>query len=226
MGPATERVQVRRQPDRASYDDDAVHAVLDEGLVGHLGIVDDGQPFVLPVGYARDGDRVLLHASTGSRLARLAATDPVCLTVTLLDGLVLARSAFHHSMDYRSVIILGQPQLIDDPYAKRAALHRLVEHLAPGQSTATRPPSGKELAATAVLTLGLAECSVKMRTGGPVDDDEDYALPIWAGVLPLTLTVGPLQADPANLAGLHPPEHLVHYRRPSKLRATEGATEG
>ena len=182
---ATERTRLRRLPEKAATDTDALHAVLDAGLVAHVAVVSDGQPYVLPVGYARDGERVLLHGSTGSRLFRaLAAGAPTCLTVTLLDGLVLARSAFESSMNYRSVMVLGSCTELHGA-DKDAALRRLSDHLLPDRWDDVRPPSRKELAKTTVLALPLDECSVKISTGGPDDAPEDLDRPTWAGHVPI-----------------------------------------
>ncbi|MCI4064375.1 pyridoxamine 5'-phosphate oxidase family protein [Micromonospora sp. R77] len=183
-----------------------MHAVLDAGRVGHLAIADGTQPYALPVAYARDGDRVLLHGSTGSRLFRhLAAGAPACLTVTLLDGLVLARSAFESSMNYRCAMVLGTLVALGGD-EKPAALERLSEHLLPGRWAVIRPPSAKELAATLVLALPLAECSVKISAGPPDDPDDDLDRPVWAGVVPVVETYGPPQPDPRLRHDLPPPE--------------------
>ena len=179
----TERTLVRRLPERAAYDRATVHAILDEGFLCHLGFVVDGQPYVIPTGYARVGDTVFLHGSTGSRLGLRPGMD-VCVTVTLVDGLVLARSAFHHSMNYRSVMAIGRTRPVTDPGEKEAALRALVEHIVPGRSDEVRGGDSRELAATAVLALPLAEVSAKVRTGPPKDDEPDYALPIWPGSSP------------------------------------------
>lgn len=185
-----------RNPDRVQYDRAAVHAVLDEALVAHVGFVVDGAPVVLPHLHARLDDTLYLHGSTGARALRGAGDGlAVCVTVTLLDGLVLARSAFHHSVDYRSVVAHGVARPVLDVDEKRHALAALVDHVARGRATQTRAPSGKELAATAVLALPLEQVSLKVRTGGPRDDDADLGLPHWAGVLPLSLQPGPPQPD-------------------------------
>ena len=211
--PRTERTQVRRLPERAAYDRATVHAILDEGFICHVGFVSGGQPFVVPTGYARAGETLYLHGSTGSRLGLRPEMD-VCVTVTLLDGIVLARSAFHHSMNYRSVMAIGRTKAITDPDEKEAALRALVEHIVPGRSDAVRGGDRRELAATAVLALPLAEVSAKVRTGPPVDDEPDYDLPIWAGVLPLRQVaeapvpddrLDPALAVPAHVAGWHRP---------------------
>ncbi|MBO9539741.1 pyridoxamine 5'-phosphate oxidase family protein [bacterium] len=188
--PPTERSTIKRRAKRAAYDREVVHAILDEGLVGHVGFVADGQPFVIPMAYARIDETLYLHGAAASRLLRtLRAGADVCLSVTLLDGLVLARSAFHHSMNYRSVVVFGQASLVEDESAKREALRALTEHLTPGRWEVARQPSSAELAGTMVLALPIAEASAKIRTGGPVDDEDDYALPVWAGVVPLKLTM-------------------------------------
>jgi hypothetical protein len=185
----TERTQVRRLPKRGVYERETVYRILDEGLVCHIGFVADGKPVVIPTGYGRKGDMLYVHGSPASRMFRaLGEGADVCITVTLLDGLVLARSAFHHSMNYRSVVIFGKATLLEDPAAKREALHIFTEHVAPGRWQEVRKPSEKELRSTTVLAIPLEEVSAKVRTGPPLDDEEDYALPVWAGVLPLEIT--------------------------------------
>ena len=210
----TPRTTVRRLPDRARYDRDTLESILDEGLVCHVGFVDGGQPFVVPSAYARRGDRIVIHGSAASRMIRaLAAGAPACVTVTLLDGLVLARSSFHHSMNYRSVVVLGTATEITDPEDKRRALDAIVEHVVPGRLSSVRSPSEVEMRATRVVELPLDEASAKVRTGPPKDDEADYALGIWAGELPLRLD--PLvPVDDARLApGLTPPPHVTGWRR-------------
>jgi uncharacterized protein len=193
----TARTRVRRGADKAGYDRGVVDAVLDAGLVAHLAVTEaDGQPYVLPVAYARDGDRVLVHGSTGSRLFRaLADGAPTCLTVTLLDGLVLARSVFESSMRYRSVMVLGRATLLDGDEAW-AAYARLTEHLMPGRWDDARQPTPKERAATLVLALPLDECSVKVSDGWPEDEDDDLDLPVWAGVVPVRTVLGSPEPAP------------------------------
>jgi nitroimidazol reductase NimA-like FMN-containing flavoprotein (pyridoxamine 5'-phosphate oxidase superfamily) len=199
----TERTIPTRSRDRASYDRASVHSILDESYVCHLGFVRDGAPVVLPTLYGRIGDRLYVHGSTGSRPLRMAGagggTDPglpVCLTVTHVDGLVLARSAFHHSINYRSVVVHGTAHQVTDPEELRTALDALVDHVVPGRSYDSRPANAKELAATAVLRLDLDEVSAKVRTGGPNDDPEDVSLPYWSGVIPVRKTYGtPIPAD-------------------------------
>jgi nitroimidazol reductase NimA-like FMN-containing flavoprotein (pyridoxamine 5'-phosphate oxidase superfamily) len=185
----TERTQVRRLPKRGLYEREAVYRILDEGLICHIGFMAEGKPVVIPTGYGRRGDTLYVHGSPASRMFRaMGAGADVCVTVTLVDGLVLARSAFHHSMNYRSVVIFGKAVLVEDPAAKREALEVFTEHVARGRWQEVRQPSEKELQSTTVLAIPLEEVSAKVRTGPPLDDEEDYALPVWAGVLPLHLT--------------------------------------
>jgi uncharacterized protein len=209
----TERTRVRRLPERAAYDRATVHAILDEGFICHVGFVVDEQPHVIPTGYVRVGETVYLHGSSGSRLG-LRPGMPICVTVTLLDGIVLARSAFHHSMNYRSVMAIGRTRPVTDPGEKVAALRALVEHIVPGRSGAVRGGDRQELAATAVLALPLDEVSAKVRTGPPKDDEPDYALPIWAGVLPLALTPGEPAPDPVLDPSIPTPDHVASWSRP------------
>ncbi len=187
----TLRTRVIREPQRAVYDRDAVNHILDEGFLCHVGFVADGRPFVIPTSYGRDGDALYIHGSAASRMLRnLDQGIPVCVTVTLLDGLVLARSIFNHSMNYRSVVILGTATLVDDPAEKLAALRVLSEHILPHRWDDVREPNEKELKATSVLTIPIDEFSAKVRVGPPVDDEEDYSFPTWAGVIPLEMTPG------------------------------------
>jgi nitroimidazol reductase NimA-like FMN-containing flavoprotein (pyridoxamine 5'-phosphate oxidase superfamily) len=209
----TVRTRVRRRAGRGDYRRTTIDAILDEGMVAHVGVVSDGQPFVIPVLYARDGDRLYLHGSPLSRLlSTLAQGVPMCLTVTLLDGLVLARSAFHHSMNYRSVVILGEGRAMADPARKDQALRAIVEHIVPGRSDDARGPNRKELKATEVIELTIDEASAKIRTGPPVDAGGDMSLPVWAGELPLSLRVGEAVADAG--CGLPAPEYVTAYGRP------------
>jgi uncharacterized protein len=196
----TDRTRVRRLPKRAVYDKDQVYAILDEAYLCHVGFVVDGRPFVIPTGYARSGDQLYVHGSAASRmLGALASGIDVCITITLVDGFVLARSAFHHSMNYRSVVILGEARVVTDPDEKREALHCFTNHLVPGRWEEVRQPAEQELKATTVLAVPLEEVSAKIRTGAPLDDEEDYALPVWAGVVPVALRTGEPIAD-ARLA--------------------------
>ncbi|MDI9889055.1 pyridoxamine 5'-phosphate oxidase family protein [Streptomyces sp. HNM0645] len=207
---STDRTVPTRARERASHDRALVHSILDETSVCHLGFVRDGAPVVLPTLYGRVGDVLYVHGSTGSRPLRMAGqTDPgleVCLTVTHVDGLVLARSAFHHSINYRSVVVHGTARQVTDPEEKRTALDALVDHVVPGRSSDSRPANAKELAATAVLRLDLDEVSAKVRTGGPNDDPEDLALPHWTGVVPLVRGHGvPVPADDMDPSVVLPP---------------------
>ncbi|MEV6511385.1 pyridoxamine 5'-phosphate oxidase family protein [Streptomyces sp. NPDC051642] len=213
--PPTDRTVPTRSAERASYDKELVHAILDQAYVCHLGFVRDGMPVVLPTLYGRVGERLYVHGSTGARPLRMTGQAdpglPVCLTVTHVDGLVLARSAFHHSINYRSVVVHGIAHQVTDPEEKRTALDALVDHVVPGRSADSRPANKKELAATMVIRLDLDEVSAKLRTGGANDDPEDLDLPHWAGVVPLSPAYGaPLPNDdlapgtelPAYLAAL------------------------
>ncbi|WP_217250565.1 pyridoxamine 5'-phosphate oxidase family protein [Streptomyces sp. AC602_WCS936] len=211
--PSTDRTVPTRSPERASYDKELVHSILDEGYVCHLGFVRDGAPVVLPTLYGRVGERLYVHGSTGSRPLRMTgAADPglpVCLTVTHVDALVLARSAFHHSINYRSVVVHGTAYDVTDPEEKRTALDALVDHVVPGRSRDSRPANKKELAATAVIRLDLNEVSAKLRTGGVNDEPEDLALPHWAGLVPLRKGYDAPVADPGLDAGTGLPEYLA-----------------
>jgi uncharacterized protein len=213
--PASDRSRVHRIPERGAYDRETLLAILDEGLVAHVGFAgEDGQPYVLPMAYARQGERLLLHGSVLSRLMqRTAEGVPVCVTVTLLDGLVLARSVFHHSMNYRSAVVLGRAAAIRDRAEKLAALEALVEHLTPGRSTEARGPSEKELAATEIVAVPLDEASAKIRSGPPKDAKADLDLDVWAGVVPLRLVAGAPETSPDARAGLAVPAAASRYRR-------------
>jgi uncharacterized protein len=208
----TEQTRLRRLPERGAYDRATVHAILDEGFICHVGFVAGEQPHVIPTSYVRVGETLYLHGSSGSRLG-LRPGMPVCVTVTLLDGIVLARSAFHHSFQYRSVVALGRTRLVTDAEEKDAALSALVEHIVPGRSTDVRPGDRRELAATAVLALPLEEVSAKVRTGDPKDDEEDYDLPYWAGVLPLALEPGRPVPDPRLKPGIPVPPYVTAWKR-------------
>jgi nitroimidazol reductase NimA-like FMN-containing flavoprotein (pyridoxamine 5'-phosphate oxidase superfamily) len=206
-GPSrSERTRVRREPQRGVYARGAIDAILDEGLVCHLGFVSEGQPYVIPTLYARLGDEVLVHGSSASRMLRtLGGGVDCCLTVTLLDGIVLARSIFNHSINYRSVVVLGRATAVVGPAGKLRALEAFSDRLLPGRWADVRPPTETELKATSILRLPLDEASAKVRTGPPEDDEADYDRPVWAGVIPLALAVGEPEADPRLGPGLDAP---------------------
>lgn len=212
--PRTERTTLKRLPKRGVYDRKLVYGILDEGLFCHVGFAVDSRPFVIPTGYARVDDQLYVHGSQASRMLRtLAGGIDVCVTVTLLDGLVLARSAFHHSMNYRSVVIFGRATVVEEEQAKLAALFAFSEHVIPGRWDEVREPTEQELRATTVLSLALAEVSAKVRTGPPLDDEEDYALPVWAGVIPLRLVADKPIDDPRLPEGIEPPPYTNNYKR-------------
>ncbi len=205
-------LRVRRRPDRAGYDADEVAAILDAGFVCHVAVVRDGRPVVIPMLYARDSDRVLLHGSTATGLFRDLARDPrVCVEVTHVDALVLARSAFHHSLNYRSVVVHGEAELITSDAEKADALRILLDHITPGQWRAVRQPSPGELRQTDVWAVSLARASAKSRSGPPADDVDDQRLPVWAGLLPLTVQAGPPVPDEHVPDRVPPPAHLVSW---------------
>ena len=205
----TPRTKLRRLPKRGAHDRETIDAILDEALICHLGFVHDGRPAVIPTLHARAGDEVFLHGSAASRMLRALATGiEACLTVTLVDGLVLARSAFHHSVNYRSVVLYGTATPVTEPEAKERALEAFTEKLVPGRWAAVRPPTRKELKGTAALALPITEGSAKVRTGPPIDDDEDYALDAWAGVVPIRTEMLPPEPDPRLRAGIDTPAHV------------------
>ena len=210
----TARTRVVREPDRGVYDRETAYQILDEGFLCHVGFVVDGQPFVMPTSYGRKEGNLYIHGSAASRMLRQMKDGvPVCVTVTLLDGLVLARSVFNHSMNYRSIVILGKATLVDDPQEKLAALRALSEHIIPGRWEDVRQPNDRELKATSVLRVPIEEFSAKVRTGPPIDDQEDYSFPTWAGVLPLKTEAGEPVADPKLEAGRELPEYIRSYSR-------------
>lgn len=212
--PQTDRTKLKRLPKRGHFDRDTVYAILDEGFICHVGFAVDGQPFVIPTGYARVDDKLYIHGSQASRMLRsLAGGLDACVTVTIVDGLVLARSAFHHSMNYRSVLVFGHATLVDDPREKYDALLALSEHIVHGRWADVREPNEQEMKQTTVLCLPMEEASAKIRTGPPLDDEEDYALPMWAGVVPLTLVAGEPVNDPRLPEGVPVPEYAAHYKR-------------
>jgi uncharacterized protein len=211
----TPRTRVVRESDRGVYDRDTINSILDEGFLCHVGFIIDGQPFVIPTSYGRNGEVLYIHGSAASRMLRnLDKGIPVCVTVTLLDGLVLARSVFNHSMNYRSVVILGTATLIGNPEEKLAALLTLSEHILPGRWNDSRQPNEKELKATSVLRIPIDEFSAKVRVGPPIDDEPDYDFPTWAGVIPLETTVGTPIRDERCQREL--PEYLRNYSRRRK----------
>ena len=206
----TPRTQVRRLPKRGVYDRDAINAILDEGFLCHLGFSVDGQPYVIPTGYARSGEQVYIHGSAASRMLReLISTVPMCFTVTLLDGLVLARAAFHHSMNYRSVVVLGQARQVHDADEKTEALRCFTNHVLSGRWDDVRLPNAQELKATHVIALPLNEASAKVRSGPPIDDEPDYELDIWAGVVPLRQVAGDPIPDVRNHTAGPVPKYLI-----------------
>lgn len=210
----SERSRVRQARERGSYDRATAYSIIDEALICHAGFSLDGQPFVIPMLHARDGDRLLLHGAVASRFQqRTSAGLELCVTVTLLDGLVLARSTFHHSANYRSVMVFGTARVITEAGEKGRALERLVEHVVPGRSAHARSGNRKELNATGVIELPIDEFSIKSRTGMPADAAGDLELPVWAGVLPLDLAVGTPQADEHTPSDIQPPDYVTAYRR-------------
>jgi uncharacterized protein len=209
----TERTVLHRLRERGATDRSALYDVLDTGLICHLGVIIDGSPVVLPTGYGRIGEILYLHGSSANRSFQFAEDQDVCVTVTLLDALVCARSVFHNSMNYRSAVIFGTARMVTDGDERLAAIEAITEHLIPGRWEHSRKPTRKELAATAVIALSLDEASVKIRSGGPKDDDEDYELDYWAGVLPITLTVGAAQPDSKLADGIGVPSHIASLER-------------
>src|SRR5271155_2235415 len=210
----TARTQVRRLPDRGHHDSETVHRILDEGFLCHVGFVVDGQPFVIPTSYGRKDANLYIHGSAASRMLRqMKESIPVCITVTLLDGLVLARSIFNQSMNYRSVVVLGKATLVDDPQEKFAALRLLSEHILPGRWADSRQPNASELKQTSVLKLPIEEFSAKVRVGPAIDDEEDYSFPTWAGVIPLEMIAGAPIDDARLDSGQEVPEYAKHYSR-------------
>ncbi|MHB8216131.1 MAG: pyridoxamine 5'-phosphate oxidase family protein [Candidatus Sulfotelmatobacter sp.] len=210
----TPRTRLVREADRAVYDREAAYRILDEGFLCHVGFVTDGQPFVIPTSYGRKDDSLFIHGSAASRMLRTVKESvPVCITVTLLDGLVLARSIFNHSMNYRSVVVLGKAKLVDDAAEKIEALRLLSEHIIPGRWADSRQPNERELKATSILRVPIDEFSAKVRKGPVVDDEEDYSFPTWAGVVPLEMVAG----EPIDDERLNPkrevPRYAKHYAR-------------
>jgi len=212
--PQTERTTLKRLPKRGVYDRQLVYGILDEGFICHVGFAVEGQPFVIPTGYARVDEQLFIHGSQVSRMLRtLSSGIDVCVAVTLVDGLVLARSAFHHSINYRSVVMFGHATIVDDREAKLAALFAFSEQVIPARWNDVREPTEQELRATTVLSLPLVEVSAKVRTGPPIDDEEDYALNVWAGVLPLKIEAGAPINDPRLPEAIAPPSYTLKYSR-------------
>lgn len=212
--PQTNRTKLKRLPKRGHFDRETVYGILDEGFICHIGFVVDGHPVVIPTGYARVDDKLYVHGSQASRMLRTLANGiDACVTVTLIDGLVLARSAFHHSINYRSVVVFGRATLVADPKEKYEALVALSEHIIRGRWNDVREPTEQEMIQTTVLSLTLEEVSAKIRTGPPIDDEEDYELPMWAGVLPLKLVTGEPVNDPRLPDGIAVPDYVKNYKR-------------
>jgi nitroimidazol reductase NimA-like FMN-containing flavoprotein (pyridoxamine 5'-phosphate oxidase superfamily) len=211
---STERSQLHRLPRRGSYDSAVIYQILDSAFLAHVGFLQEGQPFVIPTLYGREGDKLYLHGAAASRMLReLESGVPACVTATLVDGLVLARSAFHHSMNYRSVVAFGIARKIVDADQKICALRTISEHVIAGRWNAVRGPSEKELKATTVLEFAIEEASAKIRTGQPVDDEEDYGLPVWAGIIPLQMEAETPVPDPRLTNGVNTPEHVLRYQK-------------
>jgi nitroimidazol reductase NimA-like FMN-containing flavoprotein (pyridoxamine 5'-phosphate oxidase superfamily) len=210
----TKRTTVRRKKERARYDVDTIHAILDEGMVCHVAFLVDAEPWAIPTAYVRIDDAIYLHGATGNHTLRtLAAGGPACVTITLVDGLVLARSAFHHSINYRSVVLFGRAERIDDAGHKTEVMQALVEHLVPGRMADARTPTPEEIRMTLVLRIPIDEASAKVRVGGPIDDEVDLALPVWAGVIPLSLRAGEPQAEPELIDRIETPSYATMYSR-------------
>lgn len=211
--PITDQNRVRRVPKRGAYDKETVYSIVDDALICHVGLIENGRPVVIPTIHARDGDSILLHgASTSRMLNHVGAGHDICITVTHLDGLVLARSVFHHSMNYRSAVLFGKGQLIEDPNKKMKALEIFTEKLIPGRWDDARLPNANEAKATHIVAVEIDMASAKVRVGPPGDDDEDYALDVWAGVLPMRTVFGELDVDPLLKEGVDVPDYLLAYQ--------------
>ena len=211
----TPRNRVRRLPERADYDRDTIYSIIDEALICHVGFTVDGQPFVIPTIHARMDDTLILHGAKASRLLKhVQSGAAMCVAVTLLDGLVVARSAFHNSMNFRSVVLFGTGYVIEGEEERLAALAAITDHVVPGRWRDSRPPNRKELNATTVVALPIESATAKLRAGPPGDDDEDYSLPIWAGVIPIQQTFGAPEDDPRLTDGVPAPDYITGYRRP------------
>jgi nitroimidazol reductase NimA-like FMN-containing flavoprotein (pyridoxamine 5'-phosphate oxidase superfamily) len=210
----TEKTKIKRFPLRAHYDRDTIYRILDEALICHVGFAVQGQPYVIPINFARMEDHIVLHGAKASRLMKhIEAGHPVCVEAAIVDGLVLARSVFHHSVNYRSVVVFGKGRLVEDEREKLAALQAITEHLLPGRWQEARLPNRKELNATRVVSIRIEEASAKIRTGPPADEQEDYALPVWAGILPLQeKPLAPIR-DEVQSEAIPLPEYISHYSR-------------
>lgn len=210
----TEKNRIRRLPKRGQYDREAIYHILDEALICHVGFVENRQPYVIPINFARVGDAIVLHGAKTSRLLRhVAAGHPVCVEAAIVDGLVLARSVFHHSVNYRSVVLFGTGCAIEEEEEKLAALRAITDHLIPGRWEETRPPNRKELKATSIVSIEIDEASAKVRMGPPADDEEDYTLPVWAGILPLHLTPSVPIREERVAENIPLPEYISGYSR-------------
>lgn len=210
----TKRTKIKRLPKRGNFERETIYKILDEAFVCHVGFTIDEQPFVIPTGYARVGDSLIIHGSSASRMMRaLSWEKEICVTVTLVDGIVLARSAFHHSMNYRSVVVFGKAKLIENKEEKLKALEALTEHIVPQRWREVRPPNESELKATTVLSLSIEEASAKIRAGSPVDDQADYDLDVWAGVIPLKIAAGEPITDEKSNGEVSIPAYITDYKR-------------
>ncbi len=213
--PKTNLNRVKRIPKRASYDKTVIYPIIDAALICHVGFVQEGLPFVIPMIHARLNDTLYLHGSTASRLLKQVKGNPLCVSITLLDGIVFARSAFHHSMNYRSAVLFGNGRLIESDGEKYKALQLLSEQIAKGRWEEARKPNEKELEVTSVIAVAIESASAKIRSGPPIDEEEDYALSIWAGVLPIDPKPGHPIPDPRLIKGVAPPKYIADYKRPS-----------
>ncbi len=215
--PIDARNRIRRRPNRAVYDRAAVHAILDAGLLCHVGYVIDGQPFVTPSAYWRHGERIYWHGSAASRMIERAVGNPVCVTVSFVDGLVLARSQFHHSIDYRSVMLFGRPTLVEDPAEKTAAMDAFLARLYPGRVDTVRPATERELKTISVAAMTIDQASAKVRAAGVIDEEEDYALPVWAGTIPVSTRIESAVPDARLLVEPRPPVDTARYVAGARL---------
>ena len=209
----SKRTAVRRMPDRGSYDRETIHSILDEGLLAHVGMTTEQGPVVIPMLYGRAEEDLFLHGSPASRLLRDGRDVELCVTVSLVDGLVVARSLFHHSMNYRSVVVMGKASPVEDLRTRARALDAISDHVIPGRVAGTRPHHEREVRATLVLSMSITEASAKIRTGPPVDDEEDHQLDTWAGILPIGIEVGTPIPDPQLRDGITPPAHILQWSR-------------